>query len=104
MNDISFNILKIVISIVSALIAAYLVPYIRNRLHDEKYKSLLEMVTIAVMAAEQTIGKGNGAVKKDEVVTFVTMWMAERGMRISEEQLSQLIEAAVFSLNKELKA
>lgn len=103
MNDLTFNLLKIVISIATALIAAYLVPFIKNRLHNDKNAELYQMVNIAVLAAEQTIGAGEGKLKKEEVIKFVTNWMLERGIVITDEQLSQLIEACVYTMNKELK-
>ena len=101
MNELTFNILKIVVSICAALISIYVIPLLKEKLNDSKYQRLLEMVEIAVRAAEQTIGAGHGSVKKDEVITFVTKWMVEHGVKITEEQLDQLIEACVFNMNRE---
>lgn len=103
MNDLTFNILKLVVSVVCALIAVYLVPYLKNKLQDEKYAQLLYMVEVAVRAAEQTIGSGEGKLKKEEVMSFVLRWMADNGIKITEEQLSQLIESTVFNMNLEIK-
>lgn len=103
MNDLTFNILKLVISVVAALIGVYLVPYIKNKLADERYAQLLAMVEVAVRAAEQTIGSGEGKLKKKEVMDFVMNWINENGIKISETQLSQLVEAAVFNMNLEIK-
>lgn len=103
MNDLTFNILKIVISVAIALITTYLVPFLKNKIAQEKYNDLLQMVNVAVLAAEQTIGSGMGSLKKEEVVKFVSSYMNERGIKITKEQLSNLIEAAVFAMNKELK-
>lgn len=102
MSEMAFNILKIVLSCATALITVVLVPYIREKVKDSKYNKLLDIVEIAVRAAEQTIkGSGNGAVKKDEVVAFVTWWMVQHGISITEDQLDQLIEACVFNMNRE---
>lgn len=104
MNDITFNILKIVITIATALISAYVIPLLKEKLKDAKYQSLLEIVGIAVRAAEQTIkGSGQGAVKKDEVISFVTEWMVKHGISITQDQLDQLIEACVYQLKTEAK-
>ena len=104
MNDITFNILKIVVTVATALISAYAIPLLKEKLKDAKYQRLLEIVEIAVRAAEQTIkGSGQGAIKKDEVINFVTSWMISHGIEISEEQLDQLIEAAVWQLHLEAK-
>ena len=100
MNDITFSILKIVISICTALITIYVVPYIYTLKEDKRYASLLSMVEVAVKAAEQTIGAGQGEAKKAEVIAFVSVWMKDNGITISMEQLSQLIECAVYGLKK----
>ena len=101
MNELTFNILKIVVSVVAALISAFVIPLLKEKLADIKYQRLMEMVEIAVKAAEQTIGAGQGHVKKDEVIAFVTSWMVAHGILITEEQLDQLIEAAVYNMNNE---
>ncbi|WP_034465896.1 phage holin [Butyrivibrio proteoclasticus] len=102
MNEVTFNILKIVVSVVSALVAVYLIPFIKAKTADVKYQKLLDMVEVAVRAAEQTIkGSGQGAAKKEEVIKFVTDWMMEHGVTITYDQLEQLIEAAVFNMKRE---
>ena len=104
MNDVTFNILKIVVTVATALISAYVIPLLKAKLQEAKYARLLEMVEIAVRAAEQTIkGSGMGNVKKDEVVKFVTEWMLDHGIHITQDQLDQLIEACVFSMNREVQ-
>ncbi len=102
MNELTFNILKIVVSVVSALVAVYLIPFIKAKTADVKYQKLLDMVEVAVRAAEQTIkGSGQGAKRKEEVITFVTKWMVDHGISITQDQLSQLIEAAVYNIKRE---
>lgn len=104
MNDITFNILKIVVAVATALISVYVIPVLRQQLTSSKYQQLLDMVEVAVRAAEQTIqGSGMGAHKKDEVIYFVSAWMARHGIDITEEQLNNLIEAAVYQLKQEAK-
>jgi LL-H family phage holin len=102
MNELTFNILKIVVAVATVFISAYVIPLLKEKLNDSRYNRLLDMVEIAVRAAEQTI-KADGAVKKDEVVKFVTQWMLAHGIAITQEQLDQLIECAVYNLKMEAK-
>lgn len=102
MNELTFNILKIVVAVATVFISAYVIPLLKEKLNDSRYNRLLEMVEIAVRAAEQTI-KADGAVKKDEVVKFVTQWMLAHGIAITQDQLDQLIECAVYNLKQEAK-
>jgi LL-H family phage holin len=102
MEDITLMILKIVVSICAALITVYVVPYLKTLRQDKRYASLMDMVEVAVKAAEQTIKEpGQGDYKKAEVIAFVSDWMMEHGIKISQDELSQLIECAVFSMHQE---
>ena len=101
MNDLTFIILKIVVTVISILISMCVIPYIQDKRKDAKYNLIFSCIDMAVRAAEQTIGAGNGHVKKEEVINFVNTWMAEHGISITEEQLDILIEAAVFNMNRE---
>lgn len=101
MNDITFIILKLVVSVVAALIAYYVIPILKSKIKEDKYAELLSIIEIAVKAAEQTIkGSKMGAVKKEDVIIFVTEWANKHGITISQDQLDKLIEAAVYELNK----
>lgn len=102
MNDLTFNILKIAVTLATVFISAYLIPLLKEKLNDSKYNRLLEMVEIAVRAAEQTI-HSEGSIKKDQVTQFVTQWMLDHGIAITQDQLDQLIEACVFNMKREVK-
>lgn len=101
MDSITFTVLKVVISVCAALITAYVVPYIKALKADKRYAGMLDMVDIAVRAAEQQVGSGHGQEKKERVMDFVHEWLIRQGIDVSREQLSELIEAAVFNMNQE---
>ena len=99
MNNFTFVAVRIVVMVLSALISAYLIPYLKQLAQKEQYKDIMDMVMIAVQAAEQTMkGSGRGEEKKKEVIAYVSNWLAMRGISLSNEELSQLIEASVWSL------
>lgn len=102
MDNVTMMILKLVISVCAALITAYAVPYLKTLKNDARYERMLDIVALAVRAAEQTItGSGQGAVKKAEVIKFVSEWLYGKGINITEDELDQLIEAAVYSMKWE---
>lgn len=101
MDEITMMILKVVVSICAALITAYVMPYLKTLRDDKRYAMLFDMVALAVRAAEQTItGSGLGAIKKAEVVKFVSEWLYGKGINITEDELDQLIEAAVYQMKQ----
>lgn len=102
MKDVAVVVLEVVISIVVILLSRYVIPYIKEVTRSEKYAGLMEIVIVAVKAAEQTIREsGQGKVKKAQVVAFVSCWLKEKGLNISEEELDRLIESAVYNLKVE---
>ena len=104
MNEITYMVLRVVISVCAALVTAFVVPYLRTLRTDKRYSALIDIVRVAVLAAEQTVvGQGQGAAKKEQVIEFVRAWMAKQGIDITYDQLSSLIEAAVFEMNREIK-
>ena len=104
MDDMTMMLIKIIISVCVALITAYAVPYLKTLKNDARYERMLDMVALAVRAAEQTItGSGQGAMKKEQVIEFVSDWMQKQGISITKDQLSQLIEAAVYSMKQETR-
>lgn len=101
MNDVTFIILKLVVSVCAVLITVYVIPYLKTLRQDRRYASLLDMVEVAVRAAEQTFREsGQGARKKEEVLNFVSEWMQNHGINIDSYQLDQLIECAVYQMKK----
>lgn len=100
MDDMSFLILKVIVSISVALITSFVIPLLKEKLDDAKYQKLLDIINVAVLAAEQAIGgSGNGQERKNEVLRFVGKYLDDKNIHISEDQLDQLIEAAVYTMN-----
>jgi LL-H family phage holin len=100
MNNVTFEMLKIVVALCAALVTAYLVPYIESLKQDKRYAALLEIIDVAVRAAEQVIGEGKGKLKKSEVMSFVREWIEGKGIKITDAELDQLIECAVFEMKE----
>ena len=98
MNDVTFAILKIVVSVCAALVTVYLIPYIKTLREDKRYAQALDIVQTAVRAAEQTCKDDTGEFKKSEVLSFVCQWLEKNGVKIEMSQLDRLIECAVYQM------
>lgn len=104
MSETTFEIVKIVASVIATIIGLYLIPYIRRKTVDAEYKELCEAVSVGVRAVEQTIKEsGMGKVKKAQVIAYVTAWLNGKNINISEEQLDKLIECTVYYMKQEQK-
>lgn len=67
---------------------------------------MIDMIALAVRAAEQTITeRGQGKAKKERVIEFIRNWLNQTTGRdiITRDQLSELIEAAVWQMKQDQK-
>ena len=92
--------LKCVLTLLSAVITLYVIPFLQglsDKYKDEKFE---EFLSTCVQAAEQTVkGDKKGAAKKERVTKAAKDWLKKHGTTLSDEELDDAIESMVFSLN-----
>lgn len=106
MSEFWFDLVKMVVVVVAAIIGVvittYVIPWVTALKNDSRYAQLFAIIEAGVKAAEQVITTPHsGAEKKQRVIEFVSAWLMERGISITSAQLSELIEAAVFNMHLE---
>ena len=92
------QIISAVIALISALVSAFLIPWLKTRIDANKLQTIKTYVEIGVKAAEQLYAATDGEEKKAYVINF----LAEHGIRFDVSTIDQLIEAAVLQLHHEL--
>ena len=92
------QIISAVISLISALVSAFLIPWLKTKIDANKLQTIKTYVEIGVKAAEQLYAATDGEEKKAYVINF----LAEHGIRFDVSTIDQLIEAAVLQLHHEL--
>lgn len=100
MSEVLFDALILVVIFCSTMFTGVFVPWLKVQIRESEYAELLDTVEQAIRKAEQKIkGVKQGAVKKAQVVAFLRDWLGRHSIKITEEQLDTLIEAAVWSMN-----
>ncbi len=97
MTDIT-NIISAFIALMSALITAFIIPWIKKRTTEEDREEMLKWIDIAVAAAQQLYHNLDGAERKVYVQDFLT----SKGYNIDDLEVENAIEAAVLKLHHEL--
>lgn len=92
-------VIKVIIPILGAIITYVLVPLIKKKVSNEQLDYIYAWVTIAVKSAEQMHNAGLINVPKKE---YVIQHLNDKGFKISEADLDNMIEAAVKELKIEL--
>ena len=89
-------IINAVIALIAAIISAFLIPWIKANTTEQQRKTMLELIKIAVAAAEQIYeGEGRGEEKKKYVLDFLT----SKGIAVDDEAVNAAIESYVQQLN-----
>ena len=88
------NVMHITLTALAGVVCALVLPWLKERLGAEKLKALWKWVCVAVQAAEQIFGPGNGARKKEYALDILNA----QGIKAEGETLDVLIEAAVRDL------
>ena len=90
------SLFEAIITLIVALISAFLIPYIKSKVSAEKLETIKKWVKVAVQAAEMLYREsGMGEQKKAYVIEFLN----SKGYDLDTDTLSNLIESAVLELN-----
>lgn len=92
------QIVTAVIGLLSALISAFLIPWIKSKIDDEKLQQADAIITIAVGAAEQLFKSTEGQLKKQYVLDY----LKKKGITLDAATIEVMIENAVILLHNEL--
>lgn len=104
MNEVMFTILEAITILCIMLAMRYVLPFLRVKLQSIMDEELWKAICKEVKSVEQTIkGSKLGAVRKDEVIARVTAWAISKGIPITQKQLENLIETAVWVMKNEKK-
>ena len=102
MNDIIFEVIKSVVVIAVMVLVRYAVPYLKARIKSSDLAWLYDWAVYSVNAAEQTVSEpGKGAYKKAIVKDFLVNLANETKLTITDAQIENLIEAAVYTMKQE---
>ena len=103
MNEMIFEILKLIVMIAVFIVACYLIPWVRGKIGQDKLDEITKWVNAAVLMAQQVYFAKTGAERKAIVVDLLKNILIAKNISISDEQLDMLIEAAVKAMRIEEK-
>lgn len=101
MNDILFELLKLIVMIAVLLVMRYAIPWLRARIGVEKMTEIEKWAEKAVLMAQQVYWNKSGEERKEIVTEFLREMLIAKNISISGEQLEILIEAAVKQMKIE---
>ncbi len=100
MNDIIFEVVKVVVMVAVLVITRYLAPWLKAKIGADKLAAAEKWARYAVLKAQQVMCGSAGQDKKAYVAEFLRDLLA-KNISMSDEQLDVLIEAAVKQMKIE---
>lgn len=94
-TDLITKIVEAVLTIVLALVSAYVIPWIKTKIGQDKMDQLNRFIELAVRAAEQLYTPEEWEQKKKYVLQLAAGEIQQLGLGLTEEQLDAIIEGIV---------
>lgn len=104
MNEIIFEIIKVVVMVAALVITRYLVPWLKGKIGADKLDAAEKWTRYAVLKAQQVLWEKDGQDRKAYVTEFLKEILIANNVALSNEQLDVLIEAAVKQMKIEENA
>lgn len=92
------NVIEALIALVAAVIAVFVIPWVRRRSSAADIDEMLVWIRIAVAAAEQLFKAADGKSK----LGYVMGYLSDKGYDIGCADIRNAVEAAVLKLHTEL--
>lgn len=96
--------LQAVLGLISALITAYLIPWIKSHTDANKRNFVLQLVETAVLWVEQVYWEETGEEKFRLAKERAEKELAEHNLKVDADTLTAMIEEQVIKIHNELKA
>ena len=87
-------VIEALIGLISLIITGFLIPFLKQKLGNEKREKLRSWVSIAVAAAEQLMKDKSGLEKKEYVLGF----LLSKGIVFDADEVTAMIECEVYKL------
>lgn len=104
MNEIVFEIIKVIVMVAVLLISRYLIPWIKEKCSADRLALAEKWVKYAVLKAQQVLWAEKGQDRKAYVTEFLKEILIAKNIALSDGQLDVLIEAAVKQMKIEENA
>ena len=96
---IGVKILQLIVCILFMVLVGYALPLIQQRMNDEKLNFVRKLTEISVYAVQQLHWDLPGEDRKQIAIKKITEILISYGIKITDQELNLLIEAAVKGMN-----
>jgi len=100
-NDLFLEIVSSVLTIIVALITAYVIPWLKSKVNETQMQQIDKYIDLAVRCAEQIYTPEQWKEKKQFVLDYVTNVVNDKfSLSLTEEDIDLMIEGIVNKVKK----
>ena len=99
-SEVFMEIIMAIISVIGALISAYLIPHLKSQVTSEQLANIDLFVSKAVRCAEQLYTPEEWREKKNYVTECAREFLHKARIDLTDEQLDTIIEGIVNEVKK----
>ena len=89
------KLVEAIVTVVVVIISAYVIPWLKNKVGEDKYATIIEFAEIVVRSAEKIYTPEQWQEKKQYAVNLVIEKAKNIGIDLSVDEVNAIIEGAV---------
>lgn len=89
------KLVEAIVTVALVIVSAYVVPWLKNKIGEDKYNQILDYAETVVRSAEKIYTPEEWAVKKSYAVSMLNAKIKALGINLSAEEINAIIEGAV---------
>ena len=98
MAEMTFEILRLALMLAVFCVFRFLIPWMKEKLGNEKTAAIQTEVEKLVLATQQMYGAESGAERLAIVTEKIKNFLIQKNITLSDEQIRDFIEAAVKAM------
>lgn len=99
-SELLQKLIETIITLICLLITAYLVPWLKQKIGDDKYNKFVDFVGKCVRAADQIYDSEQWVDKKAYVVGLAQSYADKLAIGLDENEIDAIIEGLVNALRE----
>ena len=100
MKEMVMEFMVIVIQLLITAVFGFVIGWLKEKIGESNYRKAYNVAVTTVQAVEQEFGELLGEERRRKAVTKMRQML---GDKLSEDEITTLIESAVFEMNLQLK-
>lgn len=94
-TELITKLVEAIVTVVIVLISAYVIPWLKGKIGEDKYNQIVAFAETCVRSAEKIYCQEQYLQKKEYVVEMVTKKAGEIGITLTPEVINAIVEGCV---------